>query len=362
MRLLGAVLGAVLRASFGICGLCALSVPVLAQMPDPSVMNGRSLPAPDAPAGTTTVRLMRERIGNNVPGQDVSLVDASGATIGPRKTHDGGRATFEGLRPGTTYRAVAIVAGEKLESLPFTQPDAGGLRVVLFAGLGAGEPVGRGTRRSGGARGPRPSSPGRQHHARHAVPDRRRAGGRVRRGLRARRCRQRHGRAGIAAGAARVYAARRRARSAVLEGSTDVAALDGGRIVVKGPLPSGPTAVQFGYRLPSDTGSASIRQTLPLAGPMSTVIVRQSGATAVTVAGERARRDTTLEGRQDIVATTGAVQPSTPLAVTVSGLPSRSRWPVRLALGLAAGIVLLGIVFGRARADDDAAAPLPARS
>ena len=46
--------------------------------------------------------------------------------------------------------------------------------------------------------------------------------------------------------------------SAVLEGSTEVAALDGGRIVVKGPLPSGPTSVQFGYRLPSDTGPRRI--------------------------------------------------------------------------------------------------------
>ena len=114
--------------------------------------------------------------------------------------------------------------------------------------------------------------------------------------------------------------------------------------------------------MPSDTGSAEIRQALPVGGPMSTVIVRRTGETAVTVGGEKARRDTTLEGRQYIVVTTGAVQPSVPLELTVSGLPARSRWPVRIALGLAAGIVLLGIVFGRARADDDAAAPLPARS
>ena len=53
---------------------------------------------------------------------------------------------------------------------------------------------------------------------------------------------------------------------------------------------------------------------------------------------------------------------STPLEITVSGLPARPRWPVRLALGLAALIVLAGIVFGRARADDDGTAPAPARS
>ena len=334
-------------------------------MPDPSVMNGRSLPAPDAPAGTTSVRVMRERIGNNVPGQDVSLVDASGATIGPRKTDDQGRATFEGLRPGTTYRAVAVVAGEKLESLPFTQPDAGGLRVVLFAGLGA--------RNGGAAPGAAPGAA-----AAPALPARPAPPGSITLGTQSRLVVEQadefvevfvlvevvNGTDGpVSLPSPIVFALPDGALgSAVLEGSTDVAALDGGRIVVKGPLPSGPTAVQFGYRLSSDTGSAAIRQPLPLGGPMSTVIVRRSGATAVTVAGERARRDTTLEGRQYVVVTTGAVQPSTALDVRVTGLPSRPRWPVRLALGLAAGIVLLGVLFGRARADDDAGAPLPARS
>jgi hypothetical protein len=333
-------------------------------MPDPSVMNGRSLPAPDAPTGTTTVRVMRERIGNNVPGQDVSLVDASGATVGPRRTDEGGRATFEGLRPGTTYRAVAVVAGERLESLPFTQPDAGGLRVVLFAGLGAG----------GGAPGPAAGAP-----AAPAIPARPAPPGSLTLGTQSRLVVEQadefvevfvlvdlvNGTDGpVSLPAPIVFTLPDGALgSAVLEGSTEVAALEGGRVVVKGPLPSGPTAVQFGYRLPSDTGAAAIRQTLPLAGPMSTVIVRRVGATAVSVAGERARRDTTLDGKQYIVVTTGAVQPSTPLEVSVTGLPSRPRWPVRLALALAAGIVLLGIVFGRARAraDDDAAAPLPAR-
>ena len=59
----------------------------------------------------------------------------------------------------------------------------------------------------------------------------------------------------------------------MLEGVTS-AVLDGGRIVVKGPLPSGPTSVQFGYRLPSDTGTVAIAQAYPVGGPMSSVIVQ----------------------------------------------------------------------------------------
>ena len=112
------------------------------QMPPLSQMNGRSLPAPDAPAGSATVRVMRQTLGNNVVGQEVTLTDASGATVATRKTDDGGRATFDGLRPGTVYSAVAVVSGERLVSLPFTQPPSGGVRVVLVAGLGtAGAPA-----------------------------------------------------------------------------------------------------------------------------------------------------------------------------------------------------------------------------
>ena len=135
-----------------------------------------------------------------------------------------------------------------------------------------------------------------------------------------------------------------------------------GRIVVKGPLPSGPTSVQFGYRLPSETGQVTIAQPLPVGGPMSSVIVRRHAGTTVTVAGERQRRDTQLEGRDYLMVGTGAIQPSAPLQVTISGMPSRPRWPLRVALTLAGLIVLAGVVFGRARADDDSTAPASARS
>jgi len=43
-----------------------LATPAAAQMPDLSQMNGRSLPAPDAPSGSATVRVMRETLGNNL--------------------------------------------------------------------------------------------------------------------------------------------------------------------------------------------------------------------------------------------------------------------------------------------------------
>jgi hypothetical protein len=345
----------------GVLALALAGLPARAgaQMPDLSQMNGRSLPAPDAPVGSATVRVMRQTLGNNVVGQDVTIADAAGVTIGTRTTDDGGRAAFERLRPGTTYTAVAVVAGERLVSEPFTQPAAGGVRVVLIAGLGAAAPAG-GT--------PAPPAAAASPSAPPAPPA---PAGSITLGTQSRMIVEQADEfvevfvladlvnntdGPVSLPSPIVFTPPAGALgTAVLEGVTS-AVLEGTRIVVKGPLPSGPTSVQFGYRLPSDTGRVTIDQTFPVGGPMGNVIVRRHPTTTVVVGGERQRRDTKLEGRDYVVVSTGAIQPATPLDVTVSGLPSRSRWPVRVALTLAGLIMLAGIVFGRRRADDDGTA------
>jgi len=332
--------------------------PVAAQMPDLSQMNGRSLPAPDAPVGSASVRVMRQTIGNNVVGQEVTLTDAAGATIGTRKTDDAGRATFDGLRPGTAYTAVAVVSGERLASLPFTQPASGGVRVVLIAGLTAGAPGAGASPTPGPAPVPAPA-------------------GSITLGTQSRMIIEQADEyvevfvladlvntteGPVSLPTPIVFTPPSGALgTAVLEGSTG-AALEGTRIVVKGPLPSGPTSIQFGFRLPSDAGTVTVRQAYPVGGPMSSVIVRKHGTTMIAVAGERQRRDTQLEGRDYVVVATGVIKPDTAFDVTIGGMPARARWPLRVALSLAALIVLAGLVFGRARADDDGTAPAPARS
>ena len=111
------------------------SVTAQVQMPDPSQIHGRAIPAPELANGTVTVRVVRESIGNNVARQKVR-VSVGGAT---RKatTDDLGRAEFAGLPVGREGRAEATVAGEHLVSEPFTVPDSGGLRVILVAGMAA---------------------------------------------------------------------------------------------------------------------------------------------------------------------------------------------------------------------------------
>src|SRR4051812_35840887 len=102
-------------------------------MPDPSLINGKAIPAPELPAGTVTVRVVREAIGNNISGQLV--VVKSGATTREAKTDDQGRANFDNLQPGVEARAEAVVNGEQLVSDPFSPPSSGGLRVILVAGI-----------------------------------------------------------------------------------------------------------------------------------------------------------------------------------------------------------------------------------
>ena len=128
---------ALLRIGGLLVATVLLASPVAAQMPDLSQMNGRSLPAPDAPAGSASVRVMRQTLGNNVVGQAVTLTDADGVTVATKTTDNGGRATFEGLRPGTAYIATAIVGGERLVSQPFTQPPSGGLLAASQSVLSA---------------------------------------------------------------------------------------------------------------------------------------------------------------------------------------------------------------------------------
>src|SRR4029450_1915637 len=115
--------------------VAALSSGAFAQdMPDPSLIHGRAIPAPELANGTVTVRVVREAIGNNLPGQQVR-VTVGGA---PRTatTDSQGRAEFTDLPKGETNAIAEVtVDGEKLVSQPFSIPASGGLRVILVAGI-----------------------------------------------------------------------------------------------------------------------------------------------------------------------------------------------------------------------------------
>jgi hypothetical protein len=92
-------------------------------MPDPSLIHGKALPAPELATGTVTVRVVRESIGNDLPNQPVT-VSIGGATR-TAVTDDRGRAEFTGL----PRRAGGARRGDRqrraMQSDPFTGPGLG---------------------------------------------------------------------------------------------------------------------------------------------------------------------------------------------------------------------------------------------
>src|SRR3982750_4106558 len=125
-----------LIACIALC--CALSAAMSfaqVEMPDPSAIAGTPLPAPELPDATVTVRVVRERMGNNIAGQAVTL------TVGQEKrtvkTDAQGRAQFDKLTAGATVQATTTVDGETLTSQQFAVPGKGGVRIALIAGIAA---------------------------------------------------------------------------------------------------------------------------------------------------------------------------------------------------------------------------------
>jgi hypothetical protein len=100
------------------------------QMPNPKEMSGSVLPVTDIPAGTITARVIRGSFDQNIAGQVVEFtVDGAVRKV---TTDENGRATITGLKKGARVRAVAVVAGERLESKEAVV-ETSGLRIILVA-------------------------------------------------------------------------------------------------------------------------------------------------------------------------------------------------------------------------------------
>ena len=108
-------------------------------MPDPKRISGIPLPAPDVPAGSVRVRVVRDEITSFVLGAPVVLEGPGDRRSG--KTDQTGHVQFDKLKAGTTYKLSATVDGKKVESRPFQAPSGSGLKFMLV-GAAAGQPPG----------------------------------------------------------------------------------------------------------------------------------------------------------------------------------------------------------------------------
>jgi hypothetical protein len=130
------------RALLAVVPLLLVAAPALAQMPDARAIVGRPLPVGDLPAGAVVVR-----VGRKIPSAGVADLEVSAIVTAPgggesrkrtAKTGPDGRATFDGLAPGSDFKASVTLDGENLETQTFPVPAQGGIRVLLLSGLEGG--------------------------------------------------------------------------------------------------------------------------------------------------------------------------------------------------------------------------------
>jgi hypothetical protein len=339
--------------------LAAAAVPVArAQMPDPRLMSGQIMPAPELAAGTVTVRIIRQTIMNVVPGVDVELHGAG--DVRHATTGADGRAAFTAVPAGAHVHAVAVVDNERLTSIEFDMPAGGGVRTILAAGVGVGTPVGGAAAAAPKGTAPTtpsaPASPGSLVLAN----DTRFAAefqddtltvfyllDIVNRGQQA----------AMPASPLVIDLPAGASGASLLEGGSPLAVVKGSRITITGPFPPGVTQVPVAFRLEAWTDPWVLEQKFPLPIENVALAIQKLGDMHVQSAQTPAVRETSLQGTPFIIATGGSLPAGATLSVTVSGVPHRSRWPVYLTLAIAVAIAVWGAwMASGGEADDKQAA------
>lgn len=332
----------------------SLVVPASAQvaMPDASAMAGVPLPAGDVPDATVTVRVLRERMGNNVAGQEVTL--RVGGALRTATTDEQGRAQFGNLPTGALVQATATVDGEVLTSQEFPVPARGGVRVALISGI---EKVAEAEKAAAAAAAKEPARPGVVefgpesriifefqndtltvfyllevvNNARTPID----IGGPIIMELPT-------GASGVS----------------MMQGSSPTASVRGDILTITGPFAPGKTLAQLGFSLPQAGAATSVQQKWPIALAQLMVASEKVGPMQLSSPQLAETREMTSEGQVFLMGNGGRLNPGDTLVVNLSGMPAHSLWPRNVALGAAALVFAVGIWMSlspsAARASQDA--------
>lgn len=318
-------------------------------MPDPAQMSGVPLPAPELPDGTVTVRVVRERMGNNISGQTVTL---KGASIAKTATTDAqGRVQFDSLSPGASVTAEANVQGELLTSQPIQVPNRGGVRVALVAGIATAAAAEKATAEAAAKEPPRR--------------------GVVEFGGESRIIFEyqndvlngfylfevvNNARTPIDTGGPLLLELPRGAAgAAMLEGSSQQVSVRGEHVTITGPFAPGKTPVQLGFSLPNTGKALTIRQTLPAALDQVFVAAEKIGPMQLSSPQLRETREVNSEGQVFLMGTGDRVNAGDTLVLQLSGLPARSPVARYGVLALAVAIVVIGLGIGLTSREPQAA-------
>jgi len=317
----------------GVFIVALTAAPTSQQMPDPSQMAGQALPAPELETGMVSVRVVRERMGNNVTNHPVTLA-------GPGQRLDAntdaqGRATFGDVPPGTRVVVQTIVDGETLQSSPFTIPASGGVRIALIAGLEAAAARERLEREQAA-----------QQPARQGIVV---FGGESRVILEFQDDNLQvfylldivnNARTPIDIGEPLFIVLPEAATGAgALQGSSTLAVVQGDRIRINGPFPPGITQVQVGYRLPYSGDTTVLSQQWPAAFEQLFVAAEKVGNLQISSPQFQQQQEATAGGAPFLMATGGRINAGDSLTVTLTGLPHRNT--IVRDVGVAVGVLIL---------------------
>ncbi len=308
-------------------------------MPDPSAIAGTPLPAPELPDRTVTVRVVRERMGNNVAGQAVTLKVGSQSRTGT--TDEQGRSQFDGLAAGTVVQASTIVDGEPLTSQEFQVPARGGVRVALIAGIAAAAAKEKSEAEAAAKMPARP--------------------GVVEIGPESRIILEyqddnltvfylleilNNARTPIDIGGPMLIRLPEGAGGAsIMQGSSPNASAQGDMVTVTGPFPPGKTAVQVGFSLPQAGRNYTLRQTWPAAMAQVFVGMEKIGNMQVSSPQLTDTREMNSEGQPFVISTGPKLNAGDTLVLNLTGLPAHSNTPRLVALFAAFVMFVLGAWF-----------------
>jgi hypothetical protein len=306
-------------------------------MPDPSAIAGTPLPAPELPDSSVTIRVVRERMGNNVAGQAVTL--QVGGAVRTATTDEQGRAQFDNIPAGTLVKATATVDGETLTSQEFPVPARGGVRIALIAGI---ERAAAAEKAVADAAAREPARPGVVefgpesriifefqddnltvfylleviNNARTPID----IGGPLLMELPT-------GASGVS----------------VMQGSSPSVSVRGDILTITGPFPPGKTLAQVGFALPQAGAATSVRQVWPAALAQIFVAAEKIGPMQLSSPQLTGTREMTSEGQVFIMGTGGRLNAGETLVVDLSGMPAQSTLPRDVALGTVVVIFAVGL-------------------
>jgi len=320
--------------------------------PDAGAMAGLPLPAGDVPDASVTVRVLRERMGNNIEGQVVTLRVGTESRTGT--TDAQGRAQFTGLPAGASVQATTTVDGEVLTSQEFPVPAKGGIRVALISGI---QKVAEAEKAAAAAAAKEPARPGVVefgpesriifefqddtltvfylleviNNARTPID----IGGPIQMEL--------------PTGAS---------GASMMQGSSPSALVRGDLLTITGPFAPGKTLAQVGFSLPQAGAATVIEQKWPVALGQLFVAAEKIGAMQMSSPQLTDTREVNSEGQVFIMGNGGRLNAGDTLVVNLSGMPAHSLWPRNVALAAAALVFGVGLWMAMspaaARASEDA--------